>query len=481
MSPRLPRLLPLLLTSIVAIAVASPAQDTLSEPLIAALEAGDFEKIIALTEGAKPNSPQESVRAAALQNRGVQRFFDAKIKESIADFDAYLAIRPDEDPHHWQRGISYYYAGEYEKGKAQFERHQTVNSQDVENAVFHFICAARVPGGNAEKARADFIPITADPRVPMKEIWALYAGKGTADEVVKAAQAGDPGEDELRNRLCYAHLYIGLYFEATGDAADSAKHIGLAAKEYKMDHYMGKVAQVHARLRHIGEEKAAESSGGAESRYTTKEPSRDGTGKVYLGRETAQVVGHGAVRWLERPEREREELPNEVLKNMELKPTDVVADIGAGSGYFTFRIAPHVPQGKALAVDIQQEMLDYIEGKKKENGHANVETILGQIDDTKLPAGTVDAVLMVDAYHEFSHPWEMMTSIVKGLKPGGRVIQIEYRGEDPKVAIKPLHKMTVRQCIKEMAAVGLEHVETRDFLPSQHFMIFRKPAATSGQ
>ena len=215
----------------------------------------------------------------------------------------------------------------------------------------------------------------------------------------------------------------------------------------------------------------------SKARYTTKEPSRDGTGKVYMGRETAQVVGHGAARWLERPDREREELPAEVIKNMELKPTDVVADIGAGSGYFTFRIAPAVPEGKVLAVDIQQEMLDFIEGRKKETGQTNVQPLLGQIDDTRLPAGQVDAVLMVDAYHEFSHPWEMMTSIVRGLKPGGRVILLEYRGEDPTVAIKPLHKMTQRQAIREMAAVGLEHVETRDFLPSQHFMIFRKPAA----
>ena len=213
-----------------------------------------------------------------------------------------------------------------------------------------------------------------------------------------------------------------------------------------------------------------------EARYTQKVPSRDGIGKVYLGREISQVVGHGAVRWLERPEREREELPAQVIENMELKPTDVVADIGAGSGYFTFRMAPEVPKGKVLAVDIQQEMLDFIEARKKETGHDHVETLLGAVEDTRLPEGQVDAVLMVDAYHEFSHPWEMMVSIVKGLKPGGRVIQLEYRGEDPTVPIKPLHKMTQRQVIREMEAVGLEHVETRDFLPRQHFMIFRKPA-----
>lgn len=225
----------------------------------------------------------------------------------------------------------------------------------------------------------------------------------------------------------------------------------------------------------LSQEESTSPEEGENPRYTQKEPSRDGTGKVYMGREMAQVVGHGAVRWLERPEREREELPGKVIDNMELKPTDVVADIGAGSGYFTFRMAPEVPEGKVLAVDIQQEMLDFIEGRKKETGHGNVETLLGKVDDTQLPEGEVDAVLMVDAYHEFSHPWEMMVSIVKGLKPGGRVIFLEYRGEDPTVAIKPLHKMTQRQVIKEMKVVGLEHVETRDFLPSQHFMVFRKP------
>lgn len=223
----------------------------------------------------------------------------------------------------------------------------------------------------------------------------------------------------------------------------------------------------------IAQESAAPD--GENPRYSRKVPSRDGTGKVYLGREMSQVVGHGAVRWLERPEREREELPKAVIENMGLKPTDTVADIGAGSGYFTFRLAPVVTEGKVIAVDIQQEMLDFIEDRKKETGHGNVETLRGEVDDTRLPEGQVDAVLMVDAYHEFSHPWEMMTSIVKGLKPGGRVILIEYRGEDPTVAIKPLHKMTQRQAVREMAAVGLEHVETRDFLPSQHFMIFRKP------
>jgi len=225
----------------------------------------------------------------------------------------------------------------------------------------------------------------------------------------------------------------------------------------------------------IGQETASGSAEKDPPHYTRKKPSRDGIGRVYMGREMSQVVGHMAVRWLERPEREREELPREVIKNMELKPTDVVADIGAGSGYFTFRMAPEVPEGKVLAVDIQKPMLNFIENRKEETGLANIETILGTIEDTKLPEGKVDAVLMVDAYHEFSHPREMMESIVEGLKKGGRVILIEYRGEDPTVPIKPLHKMTQKQAVKEMEAVGLKHKETRDFLPRQHFMIFEKP------
>lgn len=210
-------------------------------------------------------------------------------------------------------------------------------------------------------------------------------------------------------------------------------------------------------------------------RYTSKEPTRDGTGKVYMGREISQVVGAHAIGWLERRDREGEEKPSLVTDQLGLKPTDVLADIGAGSGYFSFLLAPLVPEGKVIAVDVQQEMLDFVEGQKKLRKIANVETLLGTIEDTKLPEASVDLVLMVDAYHEFSHPWEMMNSIVKGLAPGGRVVFLEYRGEDPTVPIKPLHKMTVQQVRREMEAVGLEFVEVRDFLPLQHFIVFTKP------
>ncbi|MEX2581227.1 MAG: class I SAM-dependent methyltransferase [Verrucomicrobiales bacterium] len=214
-----------------------------------------------------------------------------------------------------------------------------------------------------------------------------------------------------------------------------------------------------------------------ESHYTEKEPSRDGIGKVYMGREISQTVSQHAIGWLERRDREGEEQPSLVLDQLELEKDDVLADIGAGSGYFTFLLAPLVPEGKVIAVDIQPEMLEFIEGKKKLKKIDNVETLLGTIEDTKLPADHVDMILMVDAYHEFSHPREMMESVVEGLKPKGRIVFLEYRGEDPSVNIKPLHKMTVKQVRREMEAVGLEFVEVRDFLPIQHVIVFKKPAS----
>ncbi|MAS92478.1 MAG: SAM-dependent methyltransferase [Verrucomicrobiales bacterium] len=212
--------------------------------------------------------------------------------------------------------------------------------------------------------------------------------------------------------------------------------------------------------------------------YSQKEPSRDGTGKVYMGREISQVVSQHAIGWLERRDREGEEKPSLVIDQLEVEKDDVLADIGAGSGYFSFLLAPLVPGGKVVAVDIQQEMLDFIESKKKLKKVSNIETHLGTIEDTRLPADTVDLAIMVDAYHEFSHPREMLSSIVEGLKPGGRVVFLEYRGEDPSVPIKPLHKMTVKQVRAEAEAVGLEFIEVRDFLPIQHFILFRKPTTT---
>ena len=203
--------------------------------------------------------------------------------------------------------------------------------------------------------------------------------------------------------------------------------------------------------------------------------SPDGTGRFYIGREIAPTMGHGAASWLERPEREREERTDLLLKELALESGDVVADIGAGSGYFTFRLASRVPNGTVLAVDIQPEMLDIIRDSARARGIQNVQTIQGEIDDPKLANGAVDLVLLVDAYHEFSHPFEMMTAIRKALKRGGRVALVEFRGEDPNIPIKPLHKMTEAQAVKEMKVVGLEWIETRQVLPQQHLIFFGKP------
>ncbi|MGA7955057.1 MAG: methyltransferase domain-containing protein [Gloeobacterales cyanobacterium] len=202
----------------------------------------------------------------------------------------------------------------------------------------------------------------------------------------------------------------------------------------------------------------------------------DGIGKFYMGREIANVMGFDGAGWLERPSREVTEQPDRVIKSLNLKPTDVVADIGAGTGYFSFRISPVVSQGKVLAVDVQPEMIRVLTGLKKDRKISNVQPIQGTITNPNLPAAAVDLVLMVDTYHEFSHPREMMQAIVKSLKPGGRVVLLEYRGEDLNVPIKPVHKMTQDQVRKEMAAVQLIWKETKDFLPYQHLLIFEKPA-----
>ena len=208
--------------------------------------------------------------------------------------------------------------------------------------------------------------------------------------------------------------------------------------------------------------------------YITKEASPGGTGKFYMGREISQVMGHRAINWLERSEREDEESPSRAIAALNLKPDAVIADIGAGSGYYTFRLAPLVPEGRVIAVDIQPEMIRFLENKEKELGLTNISAHLGTIISTRLPPESIDAALLVDAYHEFSHPKEMMHSIVQALRPGGRLILLEYRAEDPNVPIKPLHKMSQDQAKKEMSAVGLKWTKTEDFLPWQHFMVFEK-------
>lgn len=210
----------------------------------------------------------------------------------------------------------------------------------------------------------------------------------------------------------------------------------------------------------------------AEYQYATA--TADGIGKFFMGREIAKVMGHPAIGWLEREEREREEAPSMALAALELRPTDVIADIGAGSGYYSFRMAGLVPQGAVVAVDIQQEMLDFITQHAAGKGMGNVRTHLGKIDDIALPDASIDAALMVDAYHEFSHPAEMLASLHRALRADGRIYLLEFRAEDPRVPIKQLHKMTQAQAEKEFAAAGFRLISNRRHLPWQHFMVYGK-------
>ena len=202
----------------------------------------------------------------------------------------------------------------------------------------------------------------------------------------------------------------------------------------------------------------------------------NGIGKFYLGREIAMVMGYQAAGWLERKERSKEEDPEKLIKALDLKEGMVVADVGAGSGYHTFMLAPLVgAKGKVIASDIQQEMLDLVTKKAKALNVKNVETVKGTTTDPKLPAGKVDLILMVDVYHEFEFPFEMTEKMVEALAPGGRLVFVEFRLEDDKVPIKLVHKMSERQVIKEMVPFPeMEHTKTFKDLPWQHAIIFTK-------
>ncbi|HIK43472.1 MAG TPA: methyltransferase domain-containing protein [Leptolyngbyaceae cyanobacterium M65_K2018_010] len=210
--------------------------------------------------------------------------------------------------------------------------------------------------------------------------------------------------------------------------------------------------------------------------YQFTPPSQDGIGKVYLGREIARTMGYEGAAWLDRPSRSLQERPQVLLEKLALRPTDVVADIGAGTGYFACPMAALVPEGRVLAVDVQPEMVALMQQRIDEQHLANLQPILGQVDSPNLPVQSIDLALMVDAYHEFEYPQEMMQGIVQALKPGGRVVLAEYRAENPLVMIKRLHKMSEAQVKREMAVVGLTWLKTESGLPQQHLLFFQKPA-----
>ena len=208
--------------------------------------------------------------------------------------------------------------------------------------------------------------------------------------------------------------------------------------------------------------------------YVYRTPSPGGTGKFYFGREIASLMDASGSDWLERSSRPKEENTDLIIKSMKLKPDMVVADIGAGTGYYTFRIAKLVPQGKVFAVEIQDELIEMLNKKKNENGVKHLEVVHGDTVSVNLPENTVDLAILVDVYHELSWPREIIYSIGKSLKPGGKILLVEYRGEDPAVRIKPLHKTTVQQLTREMEANGFIVDQQIEELPIQHFLMFRK-------
>jgi FkbM family methyltransferase len=212
----------------------------------------------------------------------------------------------------------------------------------------------------------------------------------------------------------------------------------------------------------------------SEERYRERRPSRDGIGRIYMGREIAFVMGYQGASWLDRPTREAEERTDLLVESLPLEEGDVVADIGAGTGYFSVQIADRLRKGRVLAVDVQPEMLAYVARRASLARLDNIELIQATVTDPGLPDASVDLALFVDVYHEISYPYEVMTAVAESLKPGGVVVLVEYRAEDPEVPIKELHKMSERQAKKEMKAVGLTWLETIDVLPQQHIMVFGK-------
>jgi ubiquinone/menaquinone biosynthesis C-methylase UbiE len=213
----------------------------------------------------------------------------------------------------------------------------------------------------------------------------------------------------------------------------------------------------------------------SQSKYETKSGDPNGINKWYMGRQIAYVMSHQGIDWLERPERELEENSSQLLRNMNVKPGMVIADIGAGSGYYTVRLSKLAGNGKVYAVDVEPEMIKYLDQRINKDKLKNVITILGSEKEVHLPANSIDLMLLVDVYHEFAFPYEMGNSMLDALKPGGLLYLVEFRAEDPAVPIKAVHKMSEKQAVKELQAAGFQFVRNMTNLPWQHFMVFRKP------
>ena len=213
----------------------------------------------------------------------------------------------------------------------------------------------------------------------------------------------------------------------------------------------------------------------AQERYTVKSGDPNGINKWYMGRQIAHVMSHFGIEWLERKEREMEENTSQLLKNLAVQPGTAIADIGAGSGYHSTLLSKMVGTGKVYAVDVEPEMIAYLKNRIKLEGYKNIIPVLSTEQKVSLPANSIDIMLLVDVYHEFSFPYEMTLSMLESLKPGGKLVLVEFRAEDPNVPIKTIHKMSERQAVKEFKASGFLFEKNIGNLPWQHCLIFRKP------
>jgi len=213
----------------------------------------------------------------------------------------------------------------------------------------------------------------------------------------------------------------------------------------------------------------------AQERYTVKPGDPNGINKWYMGRQIAHVMSHYGIEWLERKEREMEENTSQLLKNLSVQRGTVIADIGAGSGYHSILLSKMVGDGKVYAVDVEKEMIAYIKSRIKLEGHENIIPVLSTEQKVSLAANSIDVMLLVDVYHEFSFPYEMTQSMWEALKPGGKLVLVEFRAEDPNVPIKTIHKMSEKQAVKEFKALGFSLEKNIGNLPWQHCLIFRKP------
>ena len=213
----------------------------------------------------------------------------------------------------------------------------------------------------------------------------------------------------------------------------------------------------------------------AQERYTVKSGDPNGINKWYMGRQIAHVMSHFGIEWLERKEREMEENTSQLLKNLAVQPGTAIADMGAGSGYHSTLLSKMVGTGKVYAVDVEPEMIAYLKNRIKLEGYKNIIPVLSTEQKVSLPANSIDIMLLVDVYHEFSFPYEMTLSMLEALKPSGKLVLVEFRAEDPNVPIKTIHKMSERQAVKEFKASGFLFEKNLGNLPWQHCLIFRKP------